>query len=71
MQLTYSMKIGAGLGFLFGIIFAVVSAFRFDETRTSASETVLVGLVIGLPIAVMFGVFGGWLWDVFFKIKEE
>ena len=49
------MSIGAGIGFLFGIGFTIISAFQFDETRTSAGETIAVGVFIGMPITVMMG----------------
>ena len=64
------MMIGAGLGFVFGIISTIISAFQFDETETSAGQTILVGLVVAIPLAVMIGVVGGWLWDVFIRTAK-
>lgn len=64
------MSIGAGIGFVFGIGFTIVSAFQFDETRTTATETIAVGLLIGLPITVMMGTVAGWLWDIFIKPRN-
>ncbi len=63
------MMIGAGIGFIFGIIFTIISAFQFDESRTTAGETIAVGLLVGTPIAVVFGTAAGWLWDAFIKQK--
>ncbi len=63
------MMIGAGIGFIFGIIFTIISAFQFDETRTTAGETIAVGLLVGMPIAAVIGTFAGWLWDVFIRPK--
>jgi phosphatidylserine synthase len=65
------MSIGAGIGFLFGIGFTIVSAFQFDETRTTAGETIAVGIFIGMPITVMMGTIAGWLWDIFFRERRE
>ena len=64
------MSVGAGIGFVFGFGFTIISAFQFDETRTSASETIAVGLLIGLPITVMMGTVAGWLWDIFIKPRN-
>lgn len=64
------MSIGAGIGFLFGIAFTIISAFQFDETRTSATETIAVGLLIGLPITVVMGTAAGWLWDIFINPRK-
>lgn len=61
------MSIGAGIGFVFGIAFAIISAFQFDETRTTAIEMIAFGLLLGLPITVVMGTLAGWLWDIFFK----
>ena len=61
------MMIGTGIGFIFGIVTAVISAFQFDETRTSATEVLAVGLLVGLPISVVMGTAAGWLWDIFIK----
>ena len=67
MRLSQSMMIGAGVGFIFGIIFTIISTFQFDETRTNTGEVIMVGLLVGMPIAVMMGTAAGWLWDVFIK----
>lgn len=69
MRLSNSMSIGAGIGIVFGLIFTAISAFQFDETKTSAGEVIAVGLLIGMPITVLMGTLAGWLWDVFIKVR--
>ena len=69
MRLSKSMSIGAGIGIVFGLIFTAISAFQFDETKTSAGEVIAVGLLIGMPITVLMGTLAGWLWDVFIKVR--
>ncbi len=56
---------GAGLGFVMGIAFAVISLMQFDDAETNARDVALVSLLIGLPFSVMIGLFVGWLWGRF------
>ena len=56
---------GAGLGFVMGIAFTVISLTQFDNTETNAQDVALVSLLIGLPISVMLGLGIGWLWGRF------
>ena len=65
------MSIGAGLGFVFGIIFTILSAFQIDEERGTTADAIQVGIFIGMPILVVMGTFAGWLWDVFFASAKR
>lgn len=56
---------GAGLGFVMGIAFTVISLFQFDDTKVSAGELVMWGLLIGLPFSVLIGLAIGGLWSRF------
>ena len=56
---------GAGLGFVMGIAFTVISLFQFDETKVSALELVMWGLVVGVPFSVLIGLAIGGLWSRF------
>ena len=58
------MLAGAGLGAIVGVAATIISLFRIDTSQTSAGEALLVGLLIGLPIAVVGGVLAGWVWDL-------
>ena len=58
------MLAGAGLGAIVGVAATVISLFRIDTSQTSVGEALLVGLLIGLPIAVVGGVLAGWVWDL-------
>jgi hypothetical protein len=71
MRLTRSMSIGAGLGFVMGIVFTITSLFLYDEAETSAGYVIASGLLIGMPILVAMGTLAGWLWDVFIAGKKR
>ena len=58
------MLAGAGLGAIVGVAATIISLFRIDTSQTSVGEALLVGLLIGLPIAVVGGVLAGWVWDL-------
>lgn len=62
---------GAGLGFVLGVAFTIISLFQFNDEETSAGEVAMVGLLIGMPIAVVGGVFLGWLWDVWERSRRR
>lgn len=70
MRLTRSMSVGAGLGFLMGIVFTVIAVFQVDEEETSIGYAIAASLLIGMPIIVTMGTFAGWLWDIFIKQKR-
>jgi hypothetical protein len=57
---------GAGLGFLMGIAFLVISLVQFDETVTNAKDVALVSLLFGIPFSVLIGLGIGWAWGKFF-----
>ena len=65
------MSIGAGIGFLFGVVMTLVSLLQFNEEETNAGEVLAVGLLVGVPIAVVMGTFAGFLWDQLFKQRSE
>ncbi len=64
------MSIGAGIGFVLGILFTVIAAFRVDEEQATVGDAVQVGIFVGMPILVVMGTFAGWLWDIFIKEKR-
>lgn len=70
MRLSPSMSIGAGLGFVFGILFTIIAAIRVDTEEASVGDAVQVGIFVGMPILVVMGTFAGWLWDIFIKGKK-
>ena len=61
MRLGKPALIGAGLGFLAGIAFTVVSLFRYDHSETTLGSVLAAGLLIGVPFAVVLGTLAGWL----------
>jgi hypothetical protein len=67
MRLTRPMLTGAALGFLVGVAFTVLSLFQYDPEEVSAGQLIVAGLVIGVPISVVGGVFVGWVWGRVFR----
>lgn len=65
MRFSKPALIGAGLGFVMGIAFTVISLFQYDDTKVSAGELTMWGLLIGLPFSVLIGLAIGWLWSRF------
>ena len=57
--------LGAGLGFVMGIVFTVIALLQFDETRATATEVAMWSLLIGLPFSVLIGLAVGGLWSRF------
>jgi len=53
---------GAGLGFVMGIVFLVISLLQFDESQTNAKDVTLAGILIGIPFSVLIGLGIGWAW---------
>ena len=64
MRLSKNMLAGAGLGAIVGVAATVISLFRIDPAQTGIGEALAVGLLIGLPVAVVGGVLAGWVWDL-------
>ena len=71
MRLGKPALIGAGLGFMAGVAFTVVSIFRYDPDETTLGALVAAGLLIGLPIAVVLGTVAGWAWGRLLGGPEE
>ncbi len=71
MRLGKTELVGAGLGFLAGVAFTVVSLFRYDPDETSAGSLIAAGLLIGLPISVVLGTVAGWAWGRLLGGAEE
>lgn len=67
MRLSRGMLAGGMLGAVLGIAFTVLSLFQYDSERTTAGEVVAVGLLIGVPISMLAGVIGGWIWELIFR----
>jgi hypothetical protein len=57
---------GAGLGFVMGIAFLVISLLQFDDEVTNAKDVALVSLLFGIPFSVLIGLGIGWAWGKFF-----
>jgi NhaP-type Na+/H+ or K+/H+ antiporter len=57
---------GAGLGFVMGIAFLVISLLQFDDTETNAKDVALVSLLFGIPFSVLIGLGIGWVWGKYF-----
>ncbi len=64
------MSIGAGIGFVVGILFTIVAAIRVDTDEASVGDAIMVSVFFGIPIIVVMGTFAGWLWDIFIKPKS-
>ena len=56
---------GAGLGFVMGIVFLVISLVQFDESQTNVRDVTLAGILIGIPFSVLIGLGIGWVWGKF------
>ena len=71
MRLGKPALIGAGLGFLAGTAFAVVSLFRYDPEETTLASVLAAGLLVGVPIAVVLGTLVGWMWGKVLRGPED
>ncbi|MEX0762487.1 MAG: hypothetical protein WD208_01070 [Dehalococcoidia bacterium] len=67
MRLSRGMLAGGMLGAVLGVAFTVLSLFQYDSERTTVGEVVAVGLLIGVPISMLAGVIGGWIWELIFR----
>jgi len=56
---------GAGLGFVMGIVFMIISLMQFDDTETNAKDVALVSVLFGIPFSVLIGLGVGWAWRKF------
>ena len=61
MRLGKPALAGAGLGFLAGVAFTVLSVFRYEPNETTLGSVVAAGLLIGVPLAVVLGTVAGWM----------
>ncbi len=57
---------GAGLGFVMGIVFLIISLLQFDSAETNVKDVALVSLLIGIPFSVLIGLGIGWAWGKFY-----
>ena len=56
---------GAGLGFVMGIVFMIISLLQFDDAETNAKDVALVSVLFGIPFSVLIGLGIGWAWGKF------
>lgn len=56
---------GAGLGFVMGIAFLILSIFQYDRAETNVKDVVLVSVLFGIPFSVLIGLGVGWAWGKF------
>ncbi|MBT4125686.1 MAG: hypothetical protein HOJ22_07670 [Chloroflexi bacterium] len=66
MRFSKPALMGAGLGFVMGIAFLVISLLQFDDEVTNAKDVALVSLLFGIPFSVLIGLGIGWAWGKFF-----
>lgn len=56
---------GAGLGFIMGVAFLIISLVQFDDAQTNAKDVALVSVLFGIPFSVIIGLGIGWAWGKF------
>ena len=56
---------GAGLGFVMGIVFLIISLLQFDDAETNAIDVAMVSVLFGIPFSVLIGLGIGWAWGKF------
>jgi hypothetical protein len=56
---------GAGLGFIMGVAFLIISLLQFDDAETNAKDVALVSVLLGIPFSVIIGLGIGWTWGKF------
>lgn len=57
---------GAGLGFVMGIVFLIISLLQFDDAETNAKDVAMVSVLFGIPFSVLIGLGVGWAWGKYF-----
>ncbi|NQW20841.1 MAG: hypothetical protein HQ477_09020 [Chloroflexi bacterium] len=66
MRFSKPALMGAGLGFVMGIVFLIISLLQFDSAETNVKDVALVSLLIGIPFSVLIGLGIGWAWGKFY-----
>ena len=56
---------GAGLGFVMGIVFLIISLLQFDDAETNAKDVAMVSVLFGIPFSVLIGLGIAWAWGKF------
>jgi len=56
---------GAGLGFIMGVAFLIISLLQFDDAETNAKDVALVSVLFGIPFSVIIGLGIGGAWGKF------
>ena len=64
-QLRFSKPalMGAGLGFMMGIVFLIFSLFQFDREVSDVKGQILLTVVFVMPFMVLIGLGIGGLWS--------
>lgn len=62
MRFSKPALMGAGIGFVMGIAFLVISLLQFDEAETNARDVAMVSILFGIPFSVLIGLGIGWAW---------
>ena len=57
---------GAGLGFMMGIVFLIFSLFQFDREVSDVKGQILLTVVFVMPFMVLIGLGIGGLWSKFY-----
>ncbi len=65
MRFSKPALMGAGLGFVMGIVFMIISLMQFDDTKANAKDVALVSVLFGIPFSVLIGLGVGWAWGKF------
>ena len=65
MRFSKPALMGAGLGFVMGIAFLILSIVQFDRAETNVKDVVLVSVLFGIPFSVLIGLGVGWAWGKF------
>ena len=65
MRFSKSAMMGAGLGFVMGIAFLIISLFQFDDAQTNTRDVAMVSVLFGIPFSVIIGLGMGWAWGKF------
>ena len=65
MRFSKPALMGAGLGFVMGIAFLILSIFQYDRAETNVKDVLLVSVLFGIPFSVLIGLGVGWAWGKF------